>query len=392
MVELSIAPYSSAAEDQDTILCFSHLRWDFVFQRPQHLLSKAARSNTVWYFEEPRFESNCKARLETSVDDSGVRIATPILPEGLSAAGVADAQRGLLQELLRTIPSERVIGWYYTPMALTFTDDVAFNVCVYDNMDELSAFNGAPAELVEMERQLFERADVVFTGGRSLYEAKQARHSNIHLLPSSIDAAHFAAARTVKRADPKDQAGIPHPRLGFFGVIDERLDIELLRELAELRPDWQFVMVGPIAKIDEATLPRLTNIHWLGRKSYADLPHYLSGWDVGLMPFALNASTRFISPTKTPEFLAAGLPVISSPIADVVRPYGDLRLVEIASDAESFAAKAEQLLSGRQAGWLKRVDAHLALGSWDSTWRSMDALIQSAMFKGVLSRLAVAAE
>jgi len=380
------------AENLDTILCFSHLRWNFVFQRPQHLLSRAARSNVVWYFEEPRFETRAQPRLDTSTDDSGVRIATPVLPEGLSGSRIAYAQRHLLHELLQDIRSDRLIGWYYTPMALTFTGDMAFDACVYDNMDELSAFAGAPAELVERERALFERADVVFTGGRSLYEAKRSRHSNIHLLPSSIDAGHFATARNGNLTDPVDQADIPHPRLGFFGVIDERLDIGLLSRLAELKPEWQFVMIGPVAKIDASTLPRHANIHWLGCKAYADLPRYLAGWDVGLMPFALNASTRFISPTKTPEFLAAGLPVISSPIADVVRPYGDLKLVEIASDAEGFASKADELLRPAQAPWLERVDAHLALSSWDTTWQSMDTLVQDVIRKGASPRLAVAAE
>jgi len=316
-----------------------------VFQRPQHLLTRAARCYTVWYFEEPRFEPNCKPRLDAYTDSSGVRVVTPILPQGLVANRAAAVQRLLLDRVLQEIPSESLISWYYTPMALAFTGGLAFNACVYDNMDELSAFAGAPPELVDMEQAMFDKADVVFTGGHSLYEAKRHRHPNIHPFPSSVDAAHFAIARGCAIVDPEDQAHIPHPRLGFFGVIDERLDVGLLANLARLQPEWQFIMIGPVVKIDASALPRRPNIHWLGCKPYAELPRYLAGWDVGLMPFAINASTRFISPTKTPEFLAAGVPVVCSPIADVVRSYGNPKLVEIAADAEGFASKAQALLT-----------------------------------------------
>ena len=379
------------ASSQDTILCFSHLRWNFVFQRPQHLLTRAARTNAVWYFEEPKFELGCKPRLETYTDLSGVRVVTPILPEGIPANRTAAVQRQLLDQVLQKIRSESLSSWYYTPMALKFTGDLAFHACVYDNMDELSAFAGAPPEMVEMEHALFDRADVVFTGGHSLYQAKRNRHLNIHPFPSSIDAPHFGAARAPGIVDPEDQVNISHPRLGFLGVIDERLDVELLAQLAQLRPDWQFVMIGPVVKIDESVLPRLPNIHWLGCKAYADLPRYLAGWDVGFMPFALNAATRFLSPTKTPEFLAAGLPVVSSPIGEGVRRSGALGLVEIASGAEGFALKAQALFR-RDPEWLKRVDAQLALNSWDMTWKSMQSLVQRAKGKAARPVVAEAAE
>jgi glycosyltransferase involved in cell wall biosynthesis len=237
-------------------------------------------------------------------------------------------------------------------------------------MDELSGFAGASAELIGLERELLLRADVVFTGGRSLYEAKKHRHRNIHPFPSSIDAPHFRAAR-IPRSEPADQAGIGHPRVGFFGVIDERMDVALVTQLAELRPDWQFIMIGPVAKIDPSILPRRSNIHWLGARPYSELPAYLSGWDIGIMPFALNESTRFISPTKTPEFLAAGLPVVSTEIADVVSPYADGGLVEIASDAPSFVETIDRLLRRPEPAWLAAVDAFLADISWDRTWDRM---------------------
>ena len=179
----------------------------------------------------------------------------------------------------------------------------------------------------------------------------------------------------MRDAEPADQAAIPHPRLGFFGVIDERMDIDLVAAVADLRPDWHLVMIGPVVKIDPATLPQRANIHWLGGKSYSDLPRYLSGWDAGLMPFALNESTRFISPTKTPEFLAAGVPVVSTPITDVVRPYGEKGLVEIAKTPLEAVRKAEALLERPRQPWLSRVDRHLAAGSWDKTWAAMHKLM-----------------
>jgi UDP-galactopyranose mutase len=259
-------------------------------------------------------------------------------------------------------------------MAMAFAGHLTPDLTIYDCMDELSAFRGAPPRMLEFERQLLSRADLVFTGGRSLYEAKRGKHPRVHCFPSSIDAAHFAKARK-GLAEPADQAGIAHPRIGFFGVIDERMDIELVGALAALRPAWQFVMIGPVVKIDPASLPRRDNIHWLGGKKYAELPAYLSGWDAGFMPFARNESTRFISPTKTPEFLAAGLPVVSTPITDVVRDYGDAGLVEIAVEAGGFVQALEELMSQPREPWLRRVDRKLAKQSWDRTWAAMAGLM-----------------
>jgi UDP-galactopyranose mutase len=234
---------------------------------------------------------------------------------------------------------------------------------VYDCMDELSAFKGAPRSLRENELALFERADLVFTGGHSLYEVKRDQHRNVYAFPSSIDAPHFAQARAAAD-EPEDQRDIPRPRLGFFGVIDERMDIELLDAVAQARPDWQLVMIGPVVKIDPAGLPRRANIHYLGGKTYAGLPAYLSGWDVALLPFARNESTRFISPTKTPEYLAAGKPVVSTPIRDVVRPYGEQGLVRVADTAEEFVEACE---------------AAMGETSWDQTWGRMNELVEDVV-------------
>ncbi len=284
------------------LVCFSHLRWDFVYQRPQHLLSRAARDHDVFYVEEPVFEGGVRAHLRMSPRPEGVTVVLPVLPAGREA-DAADVIRPLLRRLLPPSPTRRTL-WYYTPMAMAFSRDIPADVVVYDNMDELSAFLGAPAPLLALEAELFSRADLVFTGGMSLYRAKRHRHPQVHAFPSSIDTAHFARSRAGV-AEPADQSGITGPRAGFFGVIDERMDVDLLARTARRCPHWQFVMIGPVVKIAAESLPREPNIHWLGPKAYADLPDYIAGWTVGLMPFALNDATRFISPTKTPEFLAA---------------------------------------------------------------------------------------
>jgi hypothetical protein len=368
-----------SAEPDAVLLCLSHLRWRFVHQRPQHLMSRAAADQTVVFFEEPVFShSGALPRLEVARQACGVIVAVPVLREGLATEAQNAAQRQLLDQLLGGRPSRNLTLWYYTAMALRFTDHLCPALCIYDCMDELSAFRFAPDRLVELERRLLERADLVFSGGRSLYRAKRSQHGNCHLFPSSVDYEHFSRARAAT-GEPLDQREIPYPRIGFAGVIDERMDLALVAELAALRPNLQLIFIGPVVKIDPEFLPRPPNIHWLGQRDYAALPDYFSGWDAAFMPFALNEATRFISPTKTPEFLAAGLAVCSTPIADVITPYGLLGLVEIATDAQSFAAKLDFLIARTDASeWLARVDEHLRGMSWDDTWSRMRALMSQA--------------
>jgi UDP-galactopyranose mutase len=363
------------------LLCFSHLRWDFVFQRPQHLMTRLARFNRVTFWEEPSIAPGlAEPRLEVrNCPESGVRIAVPQLPEGLSQQEVTDALRNLLDGYLGAQPDPLIV-WYYTPMMLPFSEHLTPTCTIYDCMDELANFRFAPPELLPLEDQLLARADLVFTGGYSLYEAKRDRHQAIHPFPSSVDREHFALAR-VGLADPGDQSALPRPRFGFYGVVDERMDLDLLRELADARPHWSIVMVGPVVKIDEAELPRRPNLHYLGGKTYAELPDYLSGWDVALMPFAMNEATRFISPTKTPEYLAAGRPVVSTPIGDVIRHYGEIEGVLIAGTAVEFIAACDEALRLARAGgdWLTEADLLLENSDWDETVARMWRLIQRSL-------------
>lgn len=371
------------------LLVLSHLRWDFVFQRPQHLMTRAARDYEVIFFEEPQEDDGAVPRLDR-FERAGVLVVRPVLPRGLSPEVSAARQRALLGTLLALRTGRKLALWFYSPMFMPVAGQLPADAVVYDCMDELSAFRGAPPAMLEMERRLLARADLVFTGGRSLFEAKRGRHPSVHLFPSSIDAWHFGRARH-GLPEPAALVPLPHPRIGFFGVVDERMDLGLVAAFAALRPDWSFCMIGPVAKIDPASLPRAANIHWLGARDYRDLPAHLAHFDLGFMPFALNESTRFISPTKTPEFLAAGLPVLSTAVTDVVRDYGTPGLVEIAQDAAEMAAKADQLLQRPRGPWLARVDARLAAQSWDRSWAQMDALLRAAMAPALAGVARVAA-
>jgi glycosyltransferase involved in cell wall biosynthesis len=341
-------------------------------------MARCARLHRVVFFEEAMFDAP-EPELELRAEGP-VTVAVPHLPPGMPVQLAEQAQRKMIDRVLYELDHPRPVLWYLTPNAIAFTHHVRPRAVVYDCMDELSLFQDAPAGLAEREALLFTHADVVFTGGHSLYEFKRDRsqHRNLHPFPSSVDVPHFARARTAM-VDPEDQVAIARPRVGFFGVIDERMDLALIAELADLRPDLQFVMLGPIAKIAPDSLPRRINLHWLGTKSYDQLPAYLAGWDVAILPFARNDATRFISPTKTPEYLAAGKPVVSTSITDVVKPYGREGLAWIADTADEFSAAIDEALRSDPVARLAHADAFLATMSWDRTWERMWAHVQRAI-------------
>lgn len=393
------SPFSNVGEGDTSpdfdLVCLSHLRWDFVYQRPQHLLSRCAEQRRVFFVEEPVFIDG-PARLDVSQRDDRLFIVRPVLPMHFSQLSepvnalqmqpinedmrqdVDALQKQFLDKLLSEYAIMSYVLWYYTPMALSFAEHLKPLATIYDCMDELSAFKGAPVALREREIELFERADIVFTGGQSLYEAKRQQHPRVYAFPSSVDAMHFRHSR-IAQSDPQDQVQIPHPRLGFYGVIDERLDLELLAAIADAQPDWQLVLIGPVVKIDPSHLPHRKNIHYLGAKPYSELPTYLSGWDVALLPFACNEATRFISPTKTLEYLAGGKPVVSTPIRDVVKPYGEQGLVHIGASPDEFIAGIRAALNEDPSAHLCAVDAMLTRTGWDSTWSTMRGLIEGVV-------------
>ena len=365
------------------LLCFSHLRWDFVYQRPQHLMSRFARDRRVLFIEEP-MDHDGEAKWRFSEETGHVVRCVPMLPADRERADDNEVVRGIVNALAEDWGCRECVAWFYTPMMLEWAADLTPVATVYDCMDELSKFRFAPSGITQLEEKLFRKADLVFTGGHSLYMAKTSQHASVHEFPSSIDAAHFRQALSVD-AEMPDQDSIPRPRIGYAGVIDERIDLDLIAQAAELRPDWSFIMLGPVVKIDPEVLPRGDNIYYLGGKNYQDLPAYFAGWDVGMMPFALNESTEFISPTKTPEYLSAGLPVVSTPITDVVAPYGELGLVQIAVSPSDFIDSIVFALAENREARLNAVNEFLADRSWDLTFREMDELIDGVIRKRALS-------
>jgi UDP-galactopyranose mutase len=358
------------------LVCFSHLRWDFVFQRPQHLLTRFSNIYRVFYIEEPLFDSD--SDYLSIVNNDRVWIIRMHLKNNSNETDMVVRQRRLLNSLFRKMDIIKYIFWYYTPMAFPLREGTSPELVIYDCMDELANFRFAPSNLLEYESLLMNEAHLVFTGGKSLFNKKKHRNASVYCFPSSIDKNHFSKAQNFIK-DPSDQENIPHPRLGYFGVLDERLDTNLIKQMALKRPEWQFIFVGPVTKISTDTLPDEKNIHYLGRKDYKDLPAYLAGWDIALMPFAINDSTEFISPTKTPEYLSAHKPVISTPITDVVHPYGELELVNIASTADKFIVAAEKEINSCNEQWKKNVDTFLSEVSWDITFQKMYELVKQRL-------------
>jgi UDP-galactopyranose mutase len=355
-----------------TIVVFCHLRWDFVFQRPQHLLTRLARHFNIIVVEEPVRHEGGDYLKQTRVADN-ITICQP--HTACAEWGFHDAQIAHVRPLLADLVPEdvRPIVWFYTPMALPLLQGLDPSLIVYDCMDELSAFKNPPKQLLQRESALLAMADVVFTGGPSLYEAKRTRHHNAYCFPISAP----------------QQAQLPRPRLGFYGVIDERFDIDMLRAMADARPEWQLIMVGPVVKIDPAHLPRNQNIHYMGQASYAELPPYLAGWDVCLMPFAMNESTRFISPTKVLEYMAAELPIVSTPVNDVKVPYG--HVVAIADTAEAFIAACDAALAMTPSQTARMVQIErdiVANTSWDRTASAMQDILLSTTRPASVGRLA----
>jgi UDP-galactopyranose mutase len=368
---------------QYSIVVFSHLRWNFVYQRPQHLLSRLAATRPVFFVEEPEFDPTGPARWERIQPHPNLVVLkprTPVERHGFHADQISVLEP-LMAELAQELEGRTLVAWMYTPMALPLAQALAPAVMVYDCMDELSLFLGAPPELLSREAALIECADVMFTGGPSLFRAKQSRHPNVHCFASSVDAGHFRVQTSgVKEAE--DQAGLPHPRLGFYGVIDERLDLPLIDYVSQAHPEWQIILVGPVVKIDPAVLPRRENIHYFGQRTYEQLPQYLAGWDVCLLPFARNDATRFISPTKTLEYMAAELPIVSTPSTDVAEPYGDI--VYLGGTPAEFVAACEAALSAgkeEREARAKKMRRVLAGTSWDVTASSMEKLLTAALAK-----------
>ena len=372
------------------LVCFSHLRWNFVWQRPQHLLSRFARHLPVYVVEEPEFaedDAPASVRMERHGD---VTVITPVLPfDPEPRWGFNDTTTPQIRALLAPVFTElgllgdeagTLVAWYYTPMAWGVAP-AAFQptLVVFDAMDELANFRGAPRRLREQEAALMAEADLVFTGGPSLYEARKGRHHNAHCFPSGVEAAHFAqAANGVTR--PADLAKVDRPIIGFYGVIDERVDLDLLGAVAAARPDWTLAMIGPVLKIAKEDLPTHPNILYFGKQEYRDLPGFLACFDVAILPFARNEATQFISPTKTLEYMAGEKTIVSTPIKDVVDLYGEV--VSFAETPETFVAAIDRALAETTIDRIRRLArarALLAIHDWDTIAARMATLMGEAL-------------
>jgi glycosyltransferase involved in cell wall biosynthesis len=349
------------------MIVFCHLRWDFVYQRPQHIISRFANDLRVLFVEEPMHASEGVNPLRILSDN--LHVLQP---------NISDIKElpTLLVEIIGKDATP--IAWFYSPSFCGVLDKFSFASVVYDCMDELSLFKGASSELINQELVLLRNASVVFTGGKSLFEAKFPMHSNVHCFPSSVDIEHFSKAQN-GIIIPDELNGISSPIVGFFGVLDERMDLELIEQTAITLPDCHFVFIGPVVKIHDNDLPKLSNIHYLGIKPYSLLPHYIKAFDIAMMPFALNESTKFISPTKTLEYMAAGKPIISTKVKDVVRDYtGCVRLVD---NSEEFAAEIQKILSEEVKAKTYLYESILKKTSWDTTVNKMKRIIKETVEK-----------
>jgi len=368
------------------IIVHSHLRWDFVWQRPQQLLSRLAMRNEVLFVEEPIYCDDVGvARLALSLPTPGVHRVVPMLPASLR--GEYDASITSIRELLREGMRAhgefegrfaRPIQWFYTPMpAPAMIGAFDERAVIYDCMDELSKFRFAPRELVDRERYLMAQSDVVFTGGHRLWQSKSKYHANVHFFGCGVDVAHFALARSADLQLPSEIAALEKPVIGYYGVIDERIDYELLRQLAEALPEAALVMVGPVVKVDPAELPQAHNIHWLGQRQYAELPAHVKGFDVCLMPFALNEATEYINPTKTLEYMADGKPIVSTPVSDVVHNFTPV--VTVARSAEEFVVAVRAAIESPNAELIARGLEQAKANSWESIVARMERIIRDAI-------------
>jgi len=367
------------------LVVHSHLRWDFVWQRPQQLLSRIAATNSVLFVEEPVFLDDIPApALRLSTPNAGVTRVVPHVPSNLAGDydGVARVVRSLLESLLTSQDVAprfvRVVQWFYTPMPAPVMLG-AFNevAVVYDCMDELAQFRFAPSDIGAREQLLLAQADVVFTGGYRLFESKKRYHGNTHFFGCGVDARHFGSARLPETEVPADAAGLPYPVFGYFGVIDERLDYSLIGALASARPDATVLMVGPLAKVDPRELPQAKNIHWLGQRDYADLPRYVKAFDVCLMPFALNEATQFINPTKTLEYMAAGKPIVSTAVADVVRNFSPI--VRVATDSDEFVRAVSDAAAEPDESLIAAGLKKAAASTWEAIVERMREIVASAI-------------
>lgn len=363
------------------IVVFSHLRWGFVWQRPQQFLSRFARKHPILFVEEPVFDvaEGGEARLQMHQVMPNVSVACPHCPDSWSRRPdlpekLREFTQQAIEQMNTTGAFDQPLLWYYSPMDASWSlGQFQHRGIVYDCMDELSQFTGAPKQLVDNERRLMQYADVVFTGGHELWNKKKQQHDNVHFFGCGVEVDHFGLAMDPATSIPPDIDFMARPIIGWFGVIDERVDYHMVGEMARMQPNWSFAMIGPIVKVDPNLLPHAPNLFWLGSRDYTVLPNYCRAFDVCMMCFAINEATEYINPTKALEYLATGRPVISTPVRDVVKQYSDL--MEIGGTPEELVAAAERALTSPDKDRIQRGLEKARNASWEATVAKMQALI-----------------
>jgi glycosyltransferase involved in cell wall biosynthesis len=379
------------------IIVHSHLAWDWVWQRPQQFLSRLSKRHPILFVEgpvpNPAIEE-ASYELREVPEYPNVFVLRMAMPgaKWFDGAWVDDERRRLVKEVLSGPLGNRFIDplqWFYDPMAVTaFAGKMNERGNVYDCMDQLSAFRGAPRELVEREQELLHIADVVFAGGPKIGLEKSKLNANTCTYGCGVDVLHFRRAQDESIDLPAEVAQLPRPVYGFFGVVDERMDYQLLARLADDNAAGSVVMVGPWTKVDPSEFPKKGNLHFLGGRDYQDLPRYAAAFDVCLVPFALNESTEYINPTKVLEYLATGRPVVSTSIEDVVLQFGEV--VEIGKSHQEFSAKCHQAARSPDR---KKIDRGLDLASrntWEAVVQNLERDIEAFLGSGEYPRAQIA--
>jgi glycosyltransferase involved in cell wall biosynthesis len=387
----------ASAEDYSLIV-HCHLCWDWVWQRPQQFLSRLSARHRILFVEtvgpDPQLAAPY-ARFREAEGFPNITLLRIQFPTGQWSDGrfVDRERRRLVQEALK---SELLAGqfqnpvqWFYDPMAVAaFGGRMDEAATVYDCMDELSKFKGAPPVIVERERKLLALADVVFTGGRKMFEAKSRFNANCHFYGCGVDVNHFGKARDESTRVPDDLAHLKKPVLGYFGVVDERMDYELVAKLADANPDWSVAIIGPAIKVDPGQFPQRPNLHWLGGRDYQALPACCKGFDVCLMPFAMNEHTEFINPTKSLEYMATARPIVSSAVPDVISNFGSV--VKIARSHDEFIAHCRQAAASPDREAIERGLKMASENSWESIVNRLDQHIRDVLVRNNQEMLAAA--
>jgi glycosyltransferase involved in cell wall biosynthesis len=375
-----------------SIICFAH-DWNGDPTSKTHIMRILSEKNRILWinsvgWRRPSVSGRDARRLVAKVRqitqglvqvNPNLHVASPPAVPLPGVPGVERLNRTLLtasvRHFARRAGLERPILWTFLPTTVTLVGRLGESRVIYHCVDEYAAFAGVPREAFRrMEHDLVRRADLVITSADSLCQERRRLNPSTFFVSHGVDVAHFSRTLDPEMAPAPEVRGLPGPVVGFFGLLAEWVDLEMIREMARRRPDWSFVLVGK-ATVDTAALRAMPNVRLLGQKPYASLPAYCRAFDVGLIPFKRDELTEKANPLKLREYLAAGLPVVSSDLPEV-RKYKDL--VHLANGADGFIAAVERALRERsETAARARVDA-MKHESWEARVEEISELIEGA--------------